>query len=129
MIMLRPSHQTAFSPLYELFIDQNICCVYSTEPPQWRDSFVHPKQMLKLMNDFFLNFTLKLSIWTYLQHWYFIGEIKIEKKDNNKKQQQQKVRSMNTHINLAIRPSDQRLSYPHDFFFLVNTYTLIILLG
>ena len=30
-----------------LFINQNICCVFSFEPSQWRGYFEHPKQMLK----------------------------------------------------------------------------------
>ena len=32
-----------------LFLKQNICCGYSTEPSQWDSSFEHPKHMLKIL--------------------------------------------------------------------------------
>ena len=32
-----------------LFLNQNICCGYSKEPPQWEGSFEHGKHLLKLI--------------------------------------------------------------------------------
>ena len=36
--------------LFFLFLNLNIRCVYSKEPPQWDGSFEHQKQMFKLMH-------------------------------------------------------------------------------
>ena len=33
-----------------LFLNQNMCCVYSKEPSQWDGSLEHTNQMLKLVD-------------------------------------------------------------------------------
>ena len=45
----RPIVKTAYSKLFFLFLNQNICCGYSKEPSQLDGSFEHPKYMLRLV--------------------------------------------------------------------------------
>ena len=45
------SHVTAhFIRFFVLFLNQNICCGYSKEPPRRDGSFEHQKRMFKLMD-------------------------------------------------------------------------------
>ena len=61
---LNTGHQVHTKEIIFLFLNQNICCVYSKEPSQWDSSFEHPKQMFKLMGKKI--FTILRSIFFYL---------------------------------------------------------------
>ena len=53
--------------IFFLFLNQNICCGYSKEPPQWDGSFDHPKYKLRLLgrNIFTILPSKILLIWSY----------------------------------------------------------------
>ena len=42
------SYKSVFQ-IFFLFLNQNICCGYSIDPPQCDSSFEYPKHMLKLI--------------------------------------------------------------------------------
>ena len=52
-----------------LFLNQNICCVYSKEPSQWDGSFEHPQNMLKMMGKKYLRFQNHSYIYVYKSKW------------------------------------------------------------
>ena len=88
MIMSFTSHQlhSAHYMIFPLFIDQNICCVYSKEPPQY-DYFAHPKQMLKLMKEKKIKFYAK-TVYLDLFAAFVFGPVHDWQNKNRTKQQQ-----------------------------------------
>ena len=59
----KPLDKCAYSKIMFLFLNENICCGYSKEPAQWKVSFEHPKQMLKLMD---------MKIFSILRSIFFV---------------------------------------------------------